>query len=52
MVLAAQRGTRMAETQVPRGEFRATKGLEVESRGLERDGNRSNLLTGTQKGEG
>lgn len=52
VVLAAQRGMRMAETQVPRGEFKAMKGLEVEGGGLEHDGNRSNLLTKTQRGEG
>lgn len=49
---AGQRGARIAETQVPSGEFRATKGLEAEGRGLEHGGNRGSLLTKTQRGEG
>lgn len=45
-------GQRGAEMQVPSGEFSATKGLEVEGREFEHDGNRGSLLTRTQRGGG
>lgn len=50
--LGGPREAGMAEAEGPSGEFRATKGLRVEGRGLEHDGNRGSLLTETQRGEG
>lgn len=42
-------GQRGAEMQVPSGEFRATKGLEVEDRELEHYGNRQSTDKDTKR---
>lgn len=47
-----QRGARVAEMQVPSGDFGAVKGLEVEGRGIEHDGNRDIIIKSIQRREG